>query len=54
MLLLLNKVSVVKIIRRIIERSMKCFPLKQFITMLPNTEVIIISSFDLLSLQVKT
>ena len=51
MLLLLNKASVV---HRIIERNMKCLPLKQFITMLPNTEVIIISSFDLLLLQVKT
>ena len=31
----------------------KMFALKQFMTMLPNMEVIIISSFDLLSFQVK-
>ena len=54
MLLLLDKTPVVKSICRNIERSMKCLPLEQFITMLLNREVINISSFNLLSFQVIT
>ena len=52
MLLLLNKASVVKIICRNVEKNTKYLPLEQLITMLPNTEVIRISSFNLLLFQV--